>query len=142
MGELLLFLFDFDGFEVFGFEDLTAIQALDVVHAVSSRDDLGAGMVTSGLHKQRLDEIYSIRAKRLVKPPGGHKTGGRPAASYNPGECHSPHTACAACALPRPFATWCGKRAWRLLSSFCRCSFARVRECGARSAPCRGTISS
>ena len=50
VGGLLLFFFDFDGFQVFGFEDLAAVETFHVVDAVSSSNHLGAGVVTSGLH--------------------------------------------------------------------------------------------
>ena len=50
-------------------ENLTAIQTFHVVHAVSSGDHLGAGMLAGGLHNQRLDEIYSNRVQRHVKSP-------------------------------------------------------------------------
>jgi hypothetical protein len=46
-----------------------AIETFQVVHAVSTGNDLGAGMLTSGLHKQRVDESYSIRARGVVKSP-------------------------------------------------------------------------
>jgi hypothetical protein len=49
-GGLFLFFFDLHGFKVFGLENLAAIQALDVIHAVAPGDDLGTGMVASGLH--------------------------------------------------------------------------------------------
>jgi hypothetical protein len=39
-----------DGFKVFSLEDLTAIETLDVVYAVSAGDDLGAVVVTHGMH--------------------------------------------------------------------------------------------
>jgi hypothetical protein len=52
-GRLLFVLFYLHGFKVFGFEDLEAVQAFDVVDAVAPGDDLGAGMVASGWHKQR-----------------------------------------------------------------------------------------
>jgi hypothetical protein len=52
-GRLVFVLFYFYGFKVFGLEDLAAIQAFDIVHAVAPGDDLGAVMVTSGLHTQR-----------------------------------------------------------------------------------------
>jgi len=90
-GELLLFLFDFYRFEVLRFEDLAAIQTFHVIHAISSRDDLGAVMVASGQHRNtRLDEIYSIRVKVHVKPPppgGGYCFQAR---SYNSGEMPFP----------------------------------------------------
>ena len=48
---LVFFFFDGDGIEILGFKDLTAIQAFDIIHAVASRDDHGAGVLASGLHK-------------------------------------------------------------------------------------------
>jgi hypothetical protein len=47
---LLFFFVCGDGLQVFGFKNLSAIQALDVVHAIASSNHLGTGMVTSGLH--------------------------------------------------------------------------------------------
>jgi hypothetical protein len=61
-GGLFLFFLDFHGFNVLGFEDLAAVQTFHVVYAVSSGDDLGAGMLAGGLHKQRLDEMRFILA--------------------------------------------------------------------------------
>ena len=52
-GGLFLFFLDFHWFKVFGFEDLTAIQTFNVVHAVSSSDYLGTVVVASGLHTLR-----------------------------------------------------------------------------------------
>jgi hypothetical protein len=49
------FFFNGNGFEILGLEDLTAIQAFHVIHAVSPRDDLCAGVFTRGLHKAILD---------------------------------------------------------------------------------------
>ena len=47
----LLFLFlDLHGIEVFVLEDLMAIQTFQVVDAISPGDDLGAGVLASGLH--------------------------------------------------------------------------------------------
>ena len=68
-GGLFLFLLDWDRFKVFGFEDLPAIETLNIIHAVSSGDDLGSVVLTSGLHIQRLDETYSIQVQGLVKSP-------------------------------------------------------------------------
>jgi hypothetical protein len=53
-GGLFLVFLDFHWLKVFGLEDLTAIKALHVIDAVSPGDDLGAGMVTSGLHTPTL----------------------------------------------------------------------------------------
>jgi hypothetical protein len=68
-GELLLFILHWDGFKVFGLEDLAAIETFQVFHAVSSGDYLGTVVVTSRLHNQRLDESYFIQVHALVKPP-------------------------------------------------------------------------
>ncbi len=66
---LLVFFLHRNWLKVLGFENLAAVETFHVVDAVSSRNDLGAGMLTSGMHRQRLDEIYSNRAYWLVKPP-------------------------------------------------------------------------
>ena len=52
----LLLLFGLGGnrLQVFGFEDLPAVEALHVVHAVSSGKDDCFFMVAGGLHNQRL----------------------------------------------------------------------------------------
>jgi hypothetical protein len=47
---LFLFFFYRDGLEVFGLEDLPAVETLDVIHPVSPGDDLGAVMLASDLH--------------------------------------------------------------------------------------------
>jgi hypothetical protein len=65
---LFFFFLDLHGFDVFGLEDLLAIQTFHVVDAVSSGDDLGAGMLASGLHKQRLDEII-LTVRRAMSSP-------------------------------------------------------------------------
>ena len=52
-GDLFLFFLYFHGFKVFGFEDLAAVQTLNVVNAVSPGDYLGTVMVASGLHTLR-----------------------------------------------------------------------------------------
>ena len=47
----LLFLFVCgDGLQIFGLENLTTIEAFDIIHAVAASNHLGTGMVTSGLH--------------------------------------------------------------------------------------------
>ena len=48
---LFFFFFDGDGLEILSFEDLTAIQAFHVIHAVAPCDDLRAVVLASGLHK-------------------------------------------------------------------------------------------
>ena len=51
---LLLFGLGGNGLQVFGFEDLPAIEALHVVHAVSAGEDDCFFMVAGGLHNQGL----------------------------------------------------------------------------------------
>jgi hypothetical protein len=51
---LLLVGLDRDRLKVFRFEDLPAIQALHVIHAVSTGDDDCFLMIAGGLHTQRL----------------------------------------------------------------------------------------
>src|SRR3954467_15625009 len=70
-GGLFLVFLDFDGLQIFGLENLTAIQAFDVFHACAAGNHLGTGMVANGLHKQRLDEVYFNRPRDVVKPPWG-----------------------------------------------------------------------
>lgn len=53
-GGLFLVFLDFHWLKVFGLEDLAAIKALEIIDTVSAGDDLGAGMVASGLHKPTL----------------------------------------------------------------------------------------
>ena len=51
---LLLFGFDSDRLQVFGFEDLAAVEALNVVHSVSTGEDDCILMLAGGLHNQHL----------------------------------------------------------------------------------------
>ena len=52
-----LFFLVFNGhrFEIFGFEDLPAIQTFNVVDAVPARDHLRSLVVTGGLHKKETE---------------------------------------------------------------------------------------
>ena len=50
MGGLFFLFLNFHLFEIFGFEDLAAIETFHVIHPVSAGDDLGARVLTSGLH--------------------------------------------------------------------------------------------
>ena len=63
---LLVVFFNCYGFEVFGFEDLAAIQALQVFHPIAPGDDLGTVVIAWVLHKARL-RIYSNDPEGLVK---------------------------------------------------------------------------
>ena len=51
---LLLFGLGSDGFQIFRFEDLPAIEALHVVHAISTGEDDCFLMLAGGLHNERL----------------------------------------------------------------------------------------
>ena len=44
------------GFQIFGFEDLPAVEALHVVHAVSTGEDDCFLMLAGGLHNERLGQ--------------------------------------------------------------------------------------
>ncbi len=59
---------DGHGFQIFSLKNLIAIQATDVIHAVSPGHDFSAGMLAY-LHK--IFTTYSMRNVSLVKPPGG-----------------------------------------------------------------------
>jgi hypothetical protein len=50
MGRLFFLFLDVHGLEIFGFEDLAAVEAFNVVDPVPAGDDLGARVLTSGLH--------------------------------------------------------------------------------------------
>lgn len=58
---LFLFFVGGDGLQVFGFENLTAVEAFQVIDAVAPGNHLGTGVVASGLHNKRLDEEYFNR---------------------------------------------------------------------------------
>jgi hypothetical protein len=50
MAGLFFLLLDLHLFKIFSFEDLAAIETFNVIHPVSAGDDLGARVLTSGLH--------------------------------------------------------------------------------------------
>jgi hypothetical protein len=65
----LVFVFlDFNLFEIFGLENLSAIETFNVLDTFSAGDHLGTDVVTGGLHKQQLDEVYSTQERCHVKP--------------------------------------------------------------------------
>ena len=49
-----IFILNGDSFKIFGFEDLVAIEAADVIDPVAPCHDLGAGMLTN-LHRNQND---------------------------------------------------------------------------------------
>ncbi len=65
--QLFVVIFYSDLLEIFGFEDLPAIETLDVIDAIAARDDLRTGVFTSEFHNQ--DRIYSNEAGSVVKCP-------------------------------------------------------------------------
>ncbi len=50
MSGLFFVILYFHLFEIFGFEDLATIETFHVIDPVSTGDDLGARVLTSGLH--------------------------------------------------------------------------------------------
>ena len=50
MKGLFFLILNFHGLEILVFEDLTAIETFDVIHAVATGEYLGARVLTSGLH--------------------------------------------------------------------------------------------
>jgi hypothetical protein len=50
MEGLFFLILNRDLFEIFGFEDFAAIETFYVIDPVSAGDDLGARVLTSGLH--------------------------------------------------------------------------------------------
>lgn len=69
----LFFVFlHFDRFQVFGFKYLAAIQTFEIIDAIATGNNLGTGVIASGRHIQRCDEVYFKRAGALVKPFSFH----------------------------------------------------------------------
>jgi hypothetical protein len=50
-----LFVVSLDGnrLEIFGFEDLPAVETFDVVHTIAAGDDYCSFMLAGGLHRER-----------------------------------------------------------------------------------------
>jgi hypothetical protein len=63
---LLLVGLDSHRLQVFGFEDLPAIEALHVVNAVSTGEDDCSFMVAGGLHIQNLDLGIIVMVQQAV----------------------------------------------------------------------------
>jgi len=68
-GGLFFVFLHFYWFEVLGFEDLTAVQTFDVIHAVSPGDYLCTGMVASGLHNNASLRFILTGLDWLSSPP-------------------------------------------------------------------------
>src|ERR1700687_331111 len=68
----ILFLLGFQGFKVFGLEDLAAVETFHVIDAVSSGKNLYTGVVANGLHNSaRMKFILTILVAMSSPPPGG-----------------------------------------------------------------------
>ncbi|PWT99864.1 MAG: hypothetical protein C5B51_26295 [Terriglobia bacterium] len=52
--DLLFVVFNLDWFQVFRFENLSAVETLHVIHAVPARDYLRMVVITGGLHNTAL----------------------------------------------------------------------------------------
>jgi hypothetical protein len=64
---LLFLVFDGNRLQIFGFEDLAAVQTLYVIDPITPGEDYGAGMLTNALHNQY--GKYSTGGKNPVKSP-------------------------------------------------------------------------
>jgi hypothetical protein len=57
------FVFGLDdryGFEIFGLEDLSAVETFDIIHAIAPGDELGSLVFAEGLHKIQRSGIRII----------------------------------------------------------------------------------
>jgi hypothetical protein len=52
-GGLFFFRFGCDGFQIFGFEDLLAVEAFEEVHTVAAGDDYRSFVVAGCLHSKK-----------------------------------------------------------------------------------------
>jgi len=48
--DLFFVVLYFNGFEIFGFENLPAVETLDVIDAIAPGNDLGSIVIAGGLH--------------------------------------------------------------------------------------------
>ena len=58
--DLFVVVLYFDGFEIFGFENLPAVEALDVIDAVAPGNDLGSIVIAGGLHTNALMDLFYL----------------------------------------------------------------------------------
>src|SRR3569623_1309415 len=144
-GGLFFFCFGGDRLQIFGFEDLLAVEAFEKVHTVAAGDDYRFFVLAGCLHT-KWPEIRII----LTRPNGvsrglgviidcGYGTPGPELECYF--RCHSLFRDPAGCVLPKQCARLCGKRGFIPRISCCRCSLCRARECGGRLGQCRGNRS-
>jgi len=65
------FLVGFQGFKILRFEDLVAIETFHVVYAVSSSDNLRAGVFTNGLHNTKEQMSFILTGRESLSRPTG-----------------------------------------------------------------------
>jgi hypothetical protein len=72
-GCLFLFFVDFQGNEILGLEDLTAVEAFDVVDAVATGNHLGSVVIADDRHNTALQmKIILAVLAVLSSPPKGN----------------------------------------------------------------------
>jgi hypothetical protein len=64
-----LFVVSLDGnrLEIFGFEDLPAVETFDVVHTIAAGDDYCFFMLAGGLHRDVLVYEWKIRIILMIR---------------------------------------------------------------------------
>lgn len=68
---LLVVVVNLNGFEVFGFEDLPALEAFHVIDAIAAGYDLSSIVFADGLHTERFIGIILAARMSLSSPPFG-----------------------------------------------------------------------
>lgn len=58
--DLFFVVLYFNGFEIFGFENLPAVEAFDVIDAVAPGNDLGSIVIAGGLHTNALMDLFYL----------------------------------------------------------------------------------
>ena len=51
---VFFFVFDFEGIEIFGLKNLTAVETLHIIDAVAAGNHLGPGVIADGRHNTAL----------------------------------------------------------------------------------------
>ena len=58
--DLFFVVLYFNGFEIFGFENLPAVETLDVIDAIAPGNDLGSIVIAGGLHTNALMDLFYL----------------------------------------------------------------------------------
>jgi hypothetical protein len=58
--DLFFVVLYFDGFEIFGFENLPAVETLHVFDALAPGNDLGSIVIAGGLHTNALMDLFYL----------------------------------------------------------------------------------